>query len=128
MAVAMVEPDGETLAYASAGHPPSLLRRARTGEVVRLDATSGPVLGPVPGATFPDAAVTVERGDILVMYTDGLVERRGLDIDEGIARAAQMVADWGPDASLNDVCGQLPEILAPRPRADDVCLLAVRFR
>lgn len=127
MVVAMIEPDGDTLTYATAGHPPPLLRRARTGEVVRLDAESGPVLGPVPGAEFPDVSVRVERGDTLLMYTDGLVERRGLDIDEGIARVVRTVADWGSDSRLDDLCGRLPEVLAPRPRADDVCLLAARF-
>lgn len=127
MVVAITEPDGRMLAYASAGHPPPLVRRNRTDEVVRLDAASGPVLGPMPDVDFPEAAVSIECGDILLMYTDGLVERRGLDIDEGIARTVKAVAGWGPETCLNDVCRDLPEILAPRPRADDVCLLAVRF-
>ncbi|MCB0893432.1 MAG: SpoIIE family protein phosphatase, partial [Propionibacteriaceae bacterium] len=75
MVVAITEPDGRMLAYASAGHPPPLVRRNRTDEVVRLDAASGPVLGPMPDADFPEAAVSIECGDILLMYTDGLVER-----------------------------------------------------
>ena len=44
-----------------------------------------------------------------------------------IARAVKAVAGWGPDTCLTGICRDLPEILAPRPRADDVCLLAVRF-
>jgi len=128
MAVAVVERGGVMLGYASAGHPPPLLRRARSGVVVRLGAASGPVLGPVPDAEFPETGVRVEPGDILLMYTDGLVERRGLDIDEGICRAVRAVAEWGAGVRLSEVCERLPEELAPRPRADDVCLLAIRFR
>ncbi len=127
MAVAVIESDGTTLSYCSAGHPPALLRKADSGEVVRLTGASGPVLGPVSGAEFPDATVHVEPGDTLLMYTDGLVERRGVDIDAGITRAGQLMAGWDPESPLRGVCADLQKSLAPRPRADDVCLLAVRF-
>ena len=127
MAVAIVESDGRTVRYGLAGHPPPLLRRVRTGEVVQLDSASGPVLGPMARAEFADATVQVEAGDILLMYTDGLVERRGLDIEDGIARAVHILAGWGPEARLSQECEQLQQTLAPRPRADDVCLLAMRF-
>lgn len=127
MAIAVVEADRATLTYCLAGHPPPLLRRAATGSAVRLTAGAGPVLGPMPRAVFGDAAVRVEPGDVLVMYTDGLVERRGVDIEDGINRAAQLIEGWTVNAPLDDGCRQLQEALAPRPRADDVCLLAVRF-
>ncbi len=127
MAVAVVEPDGATLSYCSAGHPPALLRKAATGEVLRLTGASGPVLGPVERADYPEGSVRVEPGDILVMYTDGLVERRGVNLDDGIARVARMVSAWEPGTPLDGVCDELQEKLVPRPRADDVCLLAARF-
>lgn len=127
MAVAVLGPDRRTLSYCLAGHPPPLLRRAGTGEIVRLTGAAGPVLGPVEGAEFPDATIHVEPGDILLMYTDGLVERRGVDIEDGIAYAAELAAGWGPGTSMSAACEQLQEKLAPRPRADDVCLLVLRF-
>lgn len=61
------------------------------------------------------------------MYTDGLVESRGSDIEVGIARLEQIIAGWGPDAVLPDGCASLQEVLAPRPRSDDICIIAVRF-
>jgi serine phosphatase RsbU (regulator of sigma subunit) len=61
------------------------------------------------------------------MYTDGLVERHGMDIETGLARAQQMIAGWDRHTKLAEYCETLQQTLAPRPRADDVCIIAVRF-
>jgi len=127
MAVAIYDRDEQSLRYSSAGHPPPLLRRSATGEVSRLENAHGPVLGPLPGARYTDATVPVEPGDILVMYTDGLVERRGADVDTGIRAAERIIAEWSPDVAIGTYCSVLQDRLAPRPRADDVCVIAIRF-
>lgn len=127
IAVAILDEQQGALSYCSAGHPPCLLRRAATGEVIRLSDAQGPVLGPLEDATYPEQTVAVEPGDILVMYTDGLVEHRGADIDAGIARLETMVAEWDADTVLHTGCGLLQQTLAPRPRSDDICIIAVRF-
>ena len=127
MAVAVFDPAAGTLAYGVGGHPPPLLRRAATGAVVRLSDAQGPGLGPVDVATFAEGTVRIDPGDILVLYTDGLVERRGVPLDEGIDRAAALVGRWRPEAVLPQDCEVLLNTLAPRPRADDVCMIVVRF-
>lgn len=127
MAVAIFEPESGILSYCVAGHPPPLLRRAATGEVVTLCDTRGPVLGPLAQTSFIGGRVRAFRGDILVLYTDGLVERRGTDIADGIARARTIMSGWEPDGSLQDDCAAMRDTLAPRSRNDDVCLIAVRF-
>lgn len=127
MAVAVFEPQSGTLSYCTAGHPPPLLRRADTGEVIILSDTHGPVLGPLAETSFTGASVQISPGDILVMYTDGLVERRGTDIGAGIDRARSIISGWGPQTSLQEHCNALQETMAPRPRNDDVCIIAVRF-
>lgn len=124
MAVAIL--DLGTLSYGSAGHPPCLLRRAATGEVIRLADAQGPVLGPLQDVTYPEQTIAIENGDILVMYTDGLVEQRGADIDAGIGRLEEIIAGWDADTMLPNGCGLLSETLAPRPRGDDICIIAVR--
>ncbi|MGA1203339.1 MAG: SpoIIE family protein phosphatase [Planctomycetota bacterium] len=103
-----------------------LLRRAASGAGPRGAAGRGPVLGPVRGASYSDGRVEVAPGDILMMYTDGLVERRGRDVETGISEVQRAIADWGisPYATA---CRDLADALAPRPRGDDVCILAVRF-
>jgi serine phosphatase RsbU (regulator of sigma subunit)/integral membrane sensor domain MASE1 len=127
MAVAVFDPDEGVLTYGVAGHPPPFLRRAAGGTVIRLTDANGPVLGPMHEASYSEGKLHIVPGDILVMYTDGLVERRGMDLESGMARAEQVIAGWDDD-SIADYCGLLQENLAPRPRADDVCILAVRFK
>ena len=127
MAVAIFDPAEGALTYCVAGHPPPFLRRAATGQVVRLTDARGPVLGPLHKATYSEGKLHVFPGDVLVMYTDGLVERHGIDIDRGMAQAEQIIADWDDDTVLAESCDLLQNHLAPRPRADDVCIIAVRF-
>ena len=126
MAVVVFDMAARTLSYGSAGHPPGFLRRV-DGEVMRLHDARGPVLGPLTEATYTEQQVRVHPGDILVLYTDGLVERRGMDIETGLTRAERLIAAWDPHTPLTDECEVLHETLAPRPRGDDVCIVAVRF-
>jgi serine phosphatase RsbU (regulator of sigma subunit) len=72
--------------------------------------------------------VKLEPGDILVMYTDGLVERSGRDIETGISQAQRLLAGWRSDTALAEGCRQLTETLALPPRQDDVCVIVVRLR
>lgn len=128
MGVAVLDPAAGTLAYASAGHPPPLLRRSADGEVTRLSGAHGPVLGPLEDAFYTQGHIGIGDGDIVVMYTDGLIERRGQDIETGLARAQDLLAQWSGNESLPLACRQLTQTLAPTPRNDDVCVVAVRFR
>ncbi|OBK79542.1 serine/threonine protein phosphatase [Mycobacterium sp. 1274761.0] len=128
MAVAVFDPLAGTLSYGLAGHPPALLRRSRDGRVVRLNDADGPVLGPIRDASYTAGNVTLQPGDILIMYTDGLVERRRRDVETGIALAQQMLAGWPPDIPLAEGCRHLTDTLASPPRQDDLCLIAVRLR
>lgn len=127
MAIAIVDAAAGALSHCCAGHPPPLLRRAADGRVIRLSDGGGPVLGPVEDATYSEGTVRIDRGDVLVMYTDGLVEHSGRGIDFGIARLERIVAGWTADTDLSAECSSLQETLAPRPRSDDICLIAVRL-
>jgi len=123
--VALFEPSGGRLSYSAAGHPPALLRRAETAEVIRLGDAAGPVLGPLDDVTYTEGCVHVRPGDVLVMYTDGLVEAADHGFEAGIDHLEQVMTSWSPDALL-DVQALVREV-APRPHSDDVCLLVVRF-
>lgn len=69
----------------AAGHPPAALRTAGSGRWAALP-TEGPILGLVRDATFTCATGVVQRGDVVLLYTDGIVERPRRDIDLGIDR------------------------------------------
>ena len=127
MNVAVFNPQDRSMSYASAGHPPPFLRRAATGDITQLTSGQGPVLGPVEEVSYAQGYVKVEPGDIVVMYTDGLIERRGQDIEAGMTRAQRLVAQWPADVALAQACRALSQTMAPAPRNDDVCVLALRF-
>jgi integral membrane sensor domain MASE1 len=127
MGVAVLDSATATLCYASAGHPPPLLRRASTGTVIRLTGAHGPVLGPLERASYSEGCVDVGEGDIFLMYTDGLIERRGQDIESGMLRVEQLIGGWSGDEALPSACRDLTQTVAPPPRNDDVCVVAVRF-
>lgn len=124
-AVAVFDSCAATLTYSSAGHPPPILRRAATGAVVRLGEARGPVLGLSDDAGYTESTVSVGEGDVLVMYSDGLVEHDECDIKAGIEHLERVIAAWPPDALLD--CESLAEDIAPTPHTDDLCLVVVRF-
>lgn len=126
MIAAVFDHHSGLLSYCSAGHPPALLRRGATGEVIRLNDATGPVLGPLADAAYTEQVVEVATGDILVMYTDGLVEHISPVIWDGVSKAERVLADWPADVVLDGAA--LAARLAPSPpRPDDVCIVVVRF-
>lgn len=120
-------PDGAHLTWASAGHPPALVRLPG-GEVVSLDGgRSTPVgLPPARPGTIPEASGDVPHGAVLVLYSDGLVERRDRGLREGIDALSAALAGVPQDASAAQVCDALTSTLVDRDQEDDVCLLVVR--
>jgi serine phosphatase RsbU (regulator of sigma subunit) len=128
MSVAVLDPADSSVAYASAGHPPMLVRRAADGQVARLEGATGPALGAFDGVSYAVGSTLLGPDDVLLMYTDGLIERRGEDIDEGIGRLEQQLGGWPalPGEPLASLCGQLTAALTEQAQYDDVCVLAIR--
>ena len=124
MATALVEPGAALVTYATAGHPPMLIRRAATGTVKILPASTGPAFCSIKDAAYRQDQTAFDVGDILLMYTDGLVERRGEDILNGIARVAEHLRAWPSGAPLDDLCEHLVASLPAEPQLDDICVLA----
>lgn len=119
--------DGDReLRWTNAGHPPPLLV-CPDGQVRFLEDDAGDVmLGVLPDAWRSDNRTRVPRGSTLLLYTDGLVERRGEDLADGLGRlskSAQAHVDLGPEGFLDMVLRDLRD----GDLADDVALLAVRF-
>ena len=104
--------------YANAGHVPPLQRRAGVWSILPLGGTLLGIEGPPP----PVQCVTVARGDALVFYTDGLVERRGESIDEGLARLIQTASRH---EDLTAVCDALLHE-AGSDIGDDIAIAALR--
>ncbi len=117
------------LRWAHAGHPPGLLLNP-DGDVSRLaDATANDLLlGLDPSTPRTEGVQFLAPGSTLLFYTDGLVERRDCDIDDGIDTLAQLLGDLGPAAQdLEELCDQLLAGMIDTTPEDDVALLVVRL-
>ncbi len=71
----------KTLQYANGGHNPPLLVRPKTGESLLLEK-GGPIMGILPGAQFSNTLITLDQGDILTLFTDGVTEQENEAGDE----------------------------------------------
>ena len=122
---AVIDPAACAVEYASAGHPPILVI-SPAGEASWLDdAQSAPLSG--RGQPRPQGRASLEPGSALVLYSDGLVERRGERLADGLQRlaaAARDVAESPPE----DMCSRLiVKLGVSEQRGDDVAVLAVRL-
>lgn len=116
--------DGAQVTYARAGHPPPLLRLAG-GEVVALDEGLSTPIG-LAGPGGAEGKIDVPAGGTLVLYTDGLVERRDRGLREGIAALTATLSALPDDADATVVKDRLVEAFVGAHQEDDVCLLVVR--
>jgi PAS domain S-box-containing protein len=127
-ALARIEPDGgrTRLRWASAGHPPPALIRGAHDVALLGDANGELLLGVDPEVTRTDSTVILSPGDTVLLYTDGLVERRDATIDAGMARLVEALRELGP-LPLEELCDALLRRLLPRTPPDDVALVALRL-
>ncbi|BBZ05951.1 histidine kinase [Mycolicibacterium doricum] len=122
---AVLSPHTGELVYSSAGHPPPVLVGS-DGGIRLLDDARGFALALRSHQDRPEARVTLSARTTLLLYTDGLVERRRASLETGIGRAAALVAEGRSDA-LDAVADQLMSRLAPDDGyQDDVALLLYR--
>ena len=124
MLYAIVDPGAGLVRWVNAGHPPPLMVRGGEPEFLQGDASVP--LGVLPFPTYTEVSAPMDPGSTLLLYTDGLVERPGEHIDDGLAQLAESVrrapADE-PHALLDHVL----EALVPAGGApDDVALLSLR--
>ena len=118
--------EGVRMSWANAGHPPPLLVAPDGGVVVLGEAIGDLMLGVDPAAERAEPVVDLSPGTTLLLYTDGLIERRGDTIDEGMDRLAKHLRDL-VGCSLDDLCDAVLERMVQATPMDDVALLAVRI-
>ncbi len=116
-----------TIEIASAGHLPPLLA-GPGGDNEYLQVPPAPPLGVAGGAAIESREFTVEDGSLFVIYTDGLVENRGRDIDDGLARLQGIFGPDSVDRPMEDLAkATLDGVYADQHR-DDIAVLIARLR
>ncbi|MGW2965106.1 ATP-binding SpoIIE family protein phosphatase [Streptomyces sp. NPDC001220] len=122
-AYAIHDPNEGRLVYASAGHLPILVRD-ENGTVLRTDEPTGPPLG-TGGWIHTSGSVPLGPGSTAVLYTDGLVERRNEDLDEGIAALERALA--GATGTPQVICDRLVRSAGvTADHDDDVAVLVLQ--
>ncbi len=122
--VAVIDPSAGSLSYVTAGHPPPLVRRPG-GTVDTLTGGRHSVLG-IDLAPKPPGYVPFPVGSILVLYTDGLIERRGTVIDESITDLANELRQAGAGSADTLADHLLDRRPTPGSLRDDVALVVAR--
>jgi hypothetical protein len=123
---AVIDPRAGTLQLASAGHPPPLL--IRDGTVRVLEGRNGPPIGALKcHSPYQATAFEVRPGDVLALYTDGVVERRDEVIDQGIERLGKgllgFLAIAGPSNDGPDLETVIVDVVGPTPTDDSALVL-----
>lgn len=126
-------PHTHELAYVNAGHnPPCLIRRTEERfEVQRLEA-GGPVVGLLSFATYEEQRLVLRRGDLLLMYTDGISEAMTLDNEEWgedrMLAAAEALPDGTAEEILNHLFAEVDQFTGIAPQHDDMTVLLMKLR
>lgn len=110
--------------FARAGHPYPLLLRA-DGSTDFLSEAGGPPIGAVGGQTYDEQTVTLSPGETLVLYTDGLIERRGRQLSDGEAALVE-VASSSPDEPELKCQAITSRLTEETTLADDIAILTVQ--
>ncbi|MFF2998154.1 PP2C family protein-serine/threonine phosphatase [Streptomyces sp. NPDC057950] len=119
----VIDEGGHRITYSSAGHPPPALAHP-DGTVQFLDRATDPPLGAGPEhSARPQATTTYADGAVLVLYSDGLIERRREDIDQGLQRLADHLARHHKD-DAEDLAEGLTTLSAA---TDDTVVVVVRL-
>jgi anti-sigma regulatory factor (Ser/Thr protein kinase) len=122
----VIEADASEVTFAMAGHLPPLVVEPGGGTRFLSGERAVP-LGVLPGSEYADCSEQLEPGSTLIFYTDGLVEQRGIVIDEGLELLREVATGVAPGADAEALCDELVEkVLSGREAMDDVAILALR--
>jgi PAS domain S-box-containing protein len=118
------DPDSGSITFSNAGHLPPLLIH-ENGEASYLEQALAPPLGAAPHPDYDvEASAEVPAGSTLLLFTDGLVERRGVSLRHGLARLKEEAL--ASDQDLEALCDHLLAAFLEKEVSDDVALLALR--
>ena len=124
--VAMLAKDLSMIRFVAAGHAPPLVV-GPDGAAFAADHDADPPLGMAQPPTFSERLVSFPPGTALLLYTDGLVERRGESLDTGFERLRKVAEVVVPDRQpLEGVADLLEEMLGPERPPDDVAVLLAK--
>jgi serine phosphatase RsbU (regulator of sigma subunit) len=124
----ILDPASGVMTYCNAGHNPTFILRAADGSVEALGETGIPV-GMVDELDWEEGSATMQPGDIMLLYTDGVPEAQ--DADEGLfeeSRLLEVAGDFGRNATAtrDAIIESIQEFVGDAPQFDDITLVVVK--
>jgi anti-sigma regulatory factor (Ser/Thr protein kinase)/putative methionine-R-sulfoxide reductase with GAF domain len=123
LAYLVIDPADEALELVSAGHPPALVI-SPSGAPAYLESPGGVPLGAMSTSGYRSATFPFPTGAVVLLYTDGLVERRGASIDDDLERL-RTLAEGAQDVEA--LCDSVVERMVGAAPADDIAFIAARI-
>ncbi len=117
-----IDPVARTISFASAGHPAPLLIGPEETRFLRV--APGPPIGFLDDASYPVKRTTIPPGSVVVLFTDGLYERRGESIEVGLERLRDVASTL--DGTVHEILDGLAEAMLGAGVHDDTAMLAIR--
>jgi sigma-B regulation protein RsbU (phosphoserine phosphatase) len=118
------------LVYTNAGHNPPYIKRA-DGTLQLLDERHGPIAGAMEGFTYAEGHASLQPGDLLYLFTDGVVEATNLQdelySDERLAELLRRQDTADPETIVGDTIEAVNAFEGDAPQFDDITILALRF-
>ncbi|BFV60668.1 SpoIIE family protein phosphatase [Kitasatospora sp. CMC57] len=123
---ALYNPVNRRLRWGRAGHLPPILLRDGTANT--LPTVGGILLGAIDGADYEEGEVQLESGDTLLLYTDGLIERRDCSVEDSLTNLLALTQSNQSSEAPNDLDHRLDQLLryTDADTDDDTCLIGVR--
>jgi serine phosphatase RsbU (regulator of sigma subunit)/DNA-binding response OmpR family regulator len=130
--ICQIDLDSGNMVYVNAGHPPMILNSAESGTCSILEYT-GPIIGLFPDNTYHDAELTLESGDSLLMYTDGLTEAADRKSslftmfgEERLLEAFKRAQGQPSRDILHSIVGSMYEFTQYCEQMDDITAICIR--
>ncbi len=124
-------PENRQISFASAGHSPTLLWRARTGQCLRLDP-EGLIIGVREEFPYEQESLELDDGDVLLLYTDGLIEaendQKELFGEDRLAELLEQRCQLEPQELINHIVEHVREFSGQNNFHDDVSLVVMQVR
>lgn len=122
-------PTGEFV-YTNAGHNPTMIKRVG-GEIETLTNRHGPIVGAMPGLAYKEDRVTLHRGDLMLLYTDGVTEAMNpagdLYSDSRLASLVGQAPHGAPHDLVASVLKDVVEFESGAERADDITIVSLKY-